>query len=161
MTRYKHLSLLIIYIKAIKHWHNLLTFKSACDKNFVDWASLITQTCTYITLTLLIYFLVPPRFTTKPQNIYANEERDIEFKCEVYGVPTPTIQWIKNGDILIPSDYFQIIDGKHLRILGLVPSDDGIYQCFGENEVGNVQSSAQLIVLKRGTVILSEVYLYT
>ncbi len=72
----------------------------------------------------------------------------MEFECEIYGVPRPTITWLKNGDVVIPSDYFQIVDNRNLRILGLVRSDDGIYQCMGENEVGNVQASAQLVILQ-------------
>ena len=71
------------------------------------------------------------------------------------GVPRPSIQWLKNGDVVIPSDYFQIIDNRNLRVLGLVQSDAGIYQCFAENEVGSVQSSAQLIIVSKGTVFIA------
>ena len=35
-------------------------------------------------------------------------------------------------------------------MLGLVKSDEGFYQCLAENEAGNVQSSAQLIILEHG-----------
>ena len=60
---------------------------------------------------------------------------------------------MKNGDIVIPSDYFQIVDGRDLRILGLVNSDDGLYQCIGDNQVGNIQASAQLVILQPGELI--------
>lgn len=36
-------------------------------------------------------------------------------------------------------------------MLGLVKSDEGFYQCLAENDAGNVQSSAQLIILDQGT----------
>ena len=45
---------------------------------------------------------------------------------------------------------FQIVDNRNLRILGLVNSDAGLYQCFAENQVGNVQASAQLLILQKG-----------
>ncbi|XP_064644883.1 neogenin-like isoform X4 [Lineus longissimus] len=93
----------------------------------------------------------PPKFIRSPQNTFAQVNKDIQFDCEVSGNPKPTIQWIKNGDIIIPNDYFQIIDSQSLRILGLVNSDEGIYQCVAENSAGNVQASAQLIIVQQDT----------
>lgn len=39
---------------------------------------------------------------------------------------------------------------QNLQVLGLVRSDEGFYQCLAENDVGNVQSGAQLIILDPG-----------
>lgn len=52
---------------------------------------------------------VPPRFVRRPANIYAHESMDIVFECEVAGSPAPSVKWVKNGDAVIPSDYFKII----------------------------------------------------
>ncbi|XP_077202911.1 netrin receptor DCC isoform X3 [Paroedura picta] len=90
--------------------------------------------------------LVPPWFINHPSNLYAYESMDIEFDCAVSGKPVPTVQWIKNGEVVIPSDYFQIVGGSNLRILGLVKSDEGFYQCVAENDAGNAQTGAQLII---------------
>ncbi|XP_075788767.1 netrin receptor DCC isoform X2 [Pelodiscus sinensis] len=90
--------------------------------------------------------MVPPWFINHPSNLYAYERMDIEFECAVSGKPIPTVDWIKNGEVVIPSDYFQIVGGSNLRILGLVKSDEGFYQCVAENDAGNAQSSAQLII---------------
>ncbi|XP_076847040.1 neogenin-like, partial [Brachyhypopomus gauderio] len=92
--------------------------------------------------------LVPPRFLKKPSNIYAHEAMDIIFECNVTGSPAPTVKWVKNGDAVIPSDYFKIVNQHDLQVLGLVKSDEGFYQCLAENEAGNVQASAQLIILE-------------
>ncbi|XP_057189438.1 neogenin 1a isoform X4 [Triplophysa rosa] len=89
----------------------------------------------------------PPHFLKKPTNMYAHEATDVVFECEVSGSPAPTIKWVKNGDAVIPSDYFKIIKEQNLQVLGLVRSDEGFYQCLAENDVGNVQSGAQLIIL--------------
>ncbi|KAK5623629.1 putative aminophospholipid-translocase [Crenichthys baileyi] len=93
---------------------------------------------------------VPPQFVKRPVNIYAHESMDIIFECEVSGSPAPTVKWVKNGDAVIPSDYFKIIKEHNLQVLGLVTSDEGFYQCLAENDAGNIQSSAQLIILDHG-----------
>nr|XP_033775830.1 neogenin isoform X9 [Geotrypetes seraphini] len=90
----------------------------------------------------------PPIFLRGPANIYAHESMDIVFECEVTGKPTPTVKWVKNGDMVIPSDYFKIVREHNLQVLGLVKSDEGFYQCIAENDVGNTQAGAQLIILE-------------
>ncbi|KAK2725812.1 neogenin-like isoform X1 [Artemia franciscana] len=93
---------------------------------------------------------VPPRFVRKPSNIVAYEKENVEFICEVYGRPEPTVQWLKNGDLIIESEYFQIFNGHDLRIFGLVGNDSGIYQCVASNTAGNIQTATQLKVLLPG-----------
>ncbi|KAM3625876.1 uncharacterized protein V6R79_019048 [Siganus canaliculatus] len=98
---------------------------------------------------------VPPQFVKTPSNIYAHESMDIVFECEVSGSPAPTVRWLKNGDTVIQSDYFRIINEQNLQVLGLVKSDDGFYQCLAENTAGNIQSSAQLIILDHDVALPS------
>ena len=40
--------------------------------------------------------------------------------------------------------------GERLRILGLVPRDAGVYQCFAANQAGNIQTAARLTVTAAG-----------
>uniref|UniRef100_A0A9J7YWN3 Neogenin 1 n=1 Tax=Cyprinus carpio carpio TaxID=630221 RepID=A0A9J7YWN3_CYPCA len=87
------------------------------------------------------FLLVPPRFLTRPSNTYAQESMDIIFECDVTGSPPLTVKWMKDGDTVIPSDYFRIVKQHNLQVLGLVKSDEGFYQCLAENEAGNVQAS--------------------
>ncbi|XP_053128298.1 neogenin isoform X13 [Hemicordylus capensis] len=96
---------------------------------------------------------VPPEFLKQPSNIYAHESMDIVFECDVIGKPTPTVKWVKNGDVVIPSDYFKIVKEHNLQVLGLVKSDEGFYQCIAENDVGNIQAGAQLIILDHDVAI--------
>lgn len=95
---------------------------------------------------------VPPEFLVRPASLYARESMDIIFECEVSGKPTPTVKWIKNGDMVIPSDYFKIVKDYNLQVLGLVKSDEGFYQCIAKNDVGNAQAAAQLIILEHAPV---------
>ncbi|XP_072321911.1 neogenin 1a isoform X3 [Eucyclogobius newberryi] len=98
---------------------------------------------------------VPPQFVMRPSDTYAHESMDIIFECEVSGSPAPTVKWVKNGDAVIPSDYFRIVKEHNLQVLGLVKSDEGFYQCLAENDAGNVQSSAQLVILDHDVALPS------
>ncbi|XP_050396200.1 neogenin isoform X2 [Patella vulgata] len=93
--------------------------------------------------------LVPPQFVSKPSNVFAHTNSDVTLKCDIYGEPKPMISWMKDGQPINPSDYFQIVDEKNLKILGLMEEDNGIYQCFGSNELGYVQASSQLVILEQ------------
>ncbi|XP_075993488.1 netrin receptor DCC [Genypterus blacodes] len=90
--------------------------------------------------------LVPPQFLNYPTNTFAYEATDIELECAVTGSPPLNVRWMKNGEEVIPSDYFQIVDGSNLQILGLVKSDEGFYQCVAENAAGSSQALAQLLL---------------
>lgn len=102
--------------------------------------------------------VVPPRIIKAPQNVAASEKAEAVFECGVYGVPAPSVIWMKNGDRLIPTEYFQISGDNSLRILGLVKQDDGFYQCLAENRAGNVQATAQLVVAEQGMLVLPVIY---
>ncbi|XP_061427038.1 LOW QUALITY PROTEIN: neogenin-like [Lethenteron reissneri] len=91
----------------------------------------------------------PPRFSFPPRDALAHEGADVELACGVEGNPAPSIKWLKNGDTVIPGDYFHIAEEHTLKILGVVKSDEGMYQCVAENEHGNVQAGAQLLVADR------------
>ncbi|MED6277372.1 hypothetical protein CHARACLAT_012720, partial [Characodon lateralis] len=97
-----------------------------------------------------VFVPVPPQFLNYPTNTYAYESTDIEMECAVTGNPLPTVRWMKNGEEVIPSDYFQIVDGTNLQILGLVKSDEGFYQCVAENSAGSSQAMAQLLLRDPG-----------
>lgn len=66
-----------------------------------------------------VHSTVPPQFVRRPANIYAHESMDIVFECEVSGSPAPSVKWVKNGDAVIPSDYFKIVVSLLVRAAGL------------------------------------------
>ena len=51
---------------------------------------------------------VSPKFNRKPENTLALEKEDVTLECSVYGRPQVTVQWYKNGDLIVESDYFQV-----------------------------------------------------
>nr|XP_045611215.1 neogenin-like isoform X3 [Procambarus clarkii] len=93
---------------------------------------------------------VAPKFLRRPVNTIAYEKEDVELECKVYGQPEPSVHWLKNGELIIETEYFQMVSGNNLKILGLVEGDSGMYQCVAYNSAGDAQAAAQLRVQKSG-----------
>jgi len=91
-------------------------------------------------------------------SVIANAQSDVVLDCDVVGnEPSSllTIKWFKNGEVVVRSEYFRVEkSGQRLRILGLVSSDSGVYQCIVSNEAGVIQSAARLTVLPIGLLVI-------
>lgn len=87
-----------------------------------------------------------------PTNTYARLGSTKTLPCTVYGIPTPSIQWKSHGDDidLLKNGAFLSVDNQGLTIHDLTDQDSGIYQCLASNRWGNIQATAQLIVLPEG-----------
>uniref|UniRef100_A0A8C5E1E0 DCC netrin 1 receptor n=1 Tax=Gouania willdenowi TaxID=441366 RepID=A0A8C5E1E0_GOUWI len=123
-----------------------LIIRSVTDDDSGSYSCTASNKNHNITAHAELSVLVPPQFLNYPTNTYAYESTDIELECAVTGNPLPSVRWMKNGEEVIPSDYFQIVDGSNLQILGLVKSDEGFYQCVAENSAGSSQAMAQLLL---------------
>uniref|UniRef100_A0A3Q3WKH0 DCC netrin 1 receptor n=1 Tax=Mola mola TaxID=94237 RepID=A0A3Q3WKH0_MOLML len=122
-----------------------LIIRSVTDDDSGSYSCTAINNNQNITAHAELSVLVPPQFLNYPTNTYAYESTDIELECAVTGNPPPTVHWMKNGEEVIPSDYFQITEGSNLQILGLVKSDEGFYQCIAQNSAGSSQAMAQLL----------------
>lgn len=103
--------------------------------------------------------LVRPHFETKPQSVMAYEKTEAIFNCKLKGSPAPEVRWTKDGLPLQMSDYI-IENEDHLRIMGLVTSDSGFYQCHASNELGSIQAIAQLVVLPNTLATFTDGFSY-
>jgi len=90
--------------------------------------------------------------------IVVSAQSDVVLECDVIqhdAFSSPTVMWFKNGDAVLTSDYFLVQDsGQRLRILGVLASDAGLYQCIVSNEAGTVNSAAMLTVLQPGSLVV-------
>ena len=103
--------------------------------------------------TLLV--LAPSNVTSlEPRELIVNHTQTAEFICEVFGIPVPTITWIKvsNGSVLsngvddieiteVIVDSFTRV--SNLTFLSTVRTDQSEYTCVGTNGVTNVISSPE------------------
>jgi len=91
---------------------------------------------------------VPPSLTTL-DDVTVEEGSPAQFRTLVSGTPMPTIQWMREGQIIPPSSDFQMIqEGNHavLLIKTTYPEDSGVYTCRATNPASQVESSAYLTV---------------
>ena len=94
-------------------------------------------------------------------SVVASTQSDVILDCDIVGheaSSSPTVRWFKNGEVVVTSDYFRVEEsGQRLRILGLLPSDSGVYQCIVSNEAGVIHSAARLTVLPLGSLVVLSV----
>ncbi|KAI2803059.1 Roundabout 1 [Blomia tropicalis] len=88
---------------------------------------------------------VKPYFIRRPEDVTALSNEVAEIHCKVGGDPTPKVTW-KRERGKIPSGRSFITDDKSIRISHVTLEDEGVYVCEAENLVGQISSSASLIV---------------
>ncbi|CAO1297536.1 unnamed protein product [Diamesa hyperborea] len=121
-----------------------LQITSVEDGDSSDYQCRASNTVDSLDASATLNVQVPPKFIQSPSDKIANEKDELELVCSMHGKPTPVIQWLKNGDLITPNEYMQIVGGHNLKILGLIGSDAGMFQCIGNNPAGSVQATAHL-----------------
>ncbi|XP_033219613.1 fasciclin-2-like isoform X2 [Belonocnema kinseyi] len=64
-----------------------------------------------------------------PLNQYPILGEDFNIKCKVRARPSPSVDWLKNGDLITGSNDHYIIDTYALKLKKVTEDDDGIYTC--------------------------------
>ena len=88
-----------------------------------------------------------PYFLSSPQSIEVSEGSKIILPCNVVSDPPSRILWKKYEDEVALNDerVFQTFEGT-LVILDSSLSDEGVYSCVAENELGFISKEVQVIV---------------
>lgn len=109
-----------------------------------------------VIIVLFILFIISaePNFTIPLTDKHMDNQADLTWTCEAFGVPDVTYKWFKNGEP-IEIDKLQPDDQKRYSIQDNVlnikyldaEKDSGMYQCEARNTLKARFSSAQLRVL--------------
>ena len=97
-----------------------------------------TQSIIYFTAPF--FCLVPVQFAVLPQNVTVNETNPIVMSCDASGFPTPSLTWIKNGQV--------VSQLKQLNIQSSSRSDAGIYMCNASNGLGQDKTAKAYITVQ-------------
>ncbi|CAK7291594.1 HMCN2 [Vulpes lagopus] len=92
--------------------------------------------------------LIPPSVlgSGAAQEVLGLAGAEVELKCRTSGVPTPQVEWTKDGQPILPGDpHVQLQeDGQVLRIASSHLGDEGWYQCVAFSPAGQQAKDFQL-----------------
>ncbi|XP_068599564.1 hemicentin-1 [Brachionichthys hirsutus] len=86
---------------------------------------------------------VPPSISGSelPREVGVLLNESIQLVCQVRGTPTPSIQWLKDGEVFNYTDTWSMglsisPDGSTLAVTGAQTNDSGKYTCVAANDAG-------------------------
>lgn len=101
--------------------------------------------------------MAAPVFTKNLQDVLALESQLVVLECRVKGIPSPKVDWYREGTLIEDSPDFRILQKKPrsmaeseeictLVIAEVFPEDSGSFTCTASNKYGTVSSIAVLRV---------------
>ncbi|XP_016342798.1 myopalladin isoform X2 [Sinocyclocheilus anshuiensis] len=101
--------------------------------------------------------MAAPVFTKNLQDVLAVESQLVVLECRVKGIPSPKVDWYREGTLIEDSPDFRILQKKPrsmaeseeictLVIAEVFPEDSGTFTCIASNKYGTVSSTAVLRV---------------
>uniref|UniRef100_A0A6Q2ZD33 Myopalladin n=1 Tax=Esox lucius TaxID=8010 RepID=A0A6Q2ZD33_ESOLU len=110
--------------------------------------------------------MAAPVFTKSLQDLLASESQLVVLECRVKGVPSPKVDWYREGTLIEDSPDFRILQKKPrsmgeteeictLVIAEVFPEDSGTFTCTASNKYGTVSSIAKLRVKGNVTAMQS------
>lgn len=87
-----------------------------------------------------------PKLTFKPYDMDAIVGTTIEIPCKAEGNPSPGITWQKDGSTLQRTGRWKTSIAGNLYIYGIMPEDQGRYECSAVNEYGRDVASGYITV---------------
>uniref|UniRef100_A0A8C1AVK1 Ig-like domain-containing protein n=1 Tax=Cyprinus carpio carpio TaxID=630221 RepID=A0A8C1AVK1_CYPCA len=101
--------------------------------------------------------MAAPVFTKNLQDILAVESQLVVLECRVKGIPSPKVDWYREGTLIEDSPDFRVLQKKPrsmaeseeictLVIAEVFPEDSGTFTCTASNKYGTISSTAALRV---------------
>ncbi|XP_048516191.1 fasciclin-2 isoform X2 [Athalia rosae] len=81
-----------------------------------------------LTKNVTIETIIAITWDDAPPNQYPILGEDFPIKCKVRARPSPSVDWLYNGELITTNDHY-VIETHSLKIKNVQESDDGIYTC--------------------------------
>ncbi|XP_011689399.1 PREDICTED: muscle M-line assembly protein unc-89 isoform X3 [Wasmannia auropunctata] len=91
-----------------------------------------------------------PIFLKDLSKMQCNDREDVELKIRATGIPRPSVEWLKNGEVIKEDERYQVmthVDGivdSSLSIKTFSAKDVGTITCKASNVAGSVQTDCDL-----------------
>uniref|UniRef100_A0A665T7H7 Palladin n=1 Tax=Echeneis naucrates TaxID=173247 RepID=A0A665T7H7_ECHNA len=88
-------------------------------------------------------------FSSVTQDAQASEGQVVVLECRVRGSPPLQVRWSRQGEEILDSPDFRILQKKEICTLVIAeafPEDGGLFCCTASNPFGSINSTAQLTV---------------
>ena len=103
-----------------------------------------------ITANATLTVLAVPHFVQPLADVEARLGETTMLECKVAGNPTPKVRWIKDDEVIVPSDGVLLVEEDTVLILSNTKqSDSGVYTCEVSNALGKETDSARLSIKAR------------
>ncbi|XP_069108405.1 myosin light chain kinase, smooth muscle-like isoform X3 [Argopecten irradians] len=102
-----------------------------------------------------------PGFILRPRTAFVSAGNSAIFLCRTSGVPPPSVEWSREGEIITNQGRYKIKNGEDctLEVKGVSESDVGTYTCTLKSPGGTVSTDTRLVLstqsLTRHTPTLS------
>uniref|UniRef100_A0A1I7U001 Immunoglobulin I-set domain protein n=1 Tax=Caenorhabditis tropicalis TaxID=1561998 RepID=A0A1I7U001_9PELO len=92
---------------------------------------------------------VAPKILERQSTEIVHKGDQVTLWCEAFGVPSPTISWYKDSELLTNTgvDKSTANSKKSVIFSSITPSEAGVYTCKAENWVGTAEEDVDLIVM--------------
>ncbi|XP_033220601.1 interference hedgehog-like isoform X2 [Belonocnema kinseyi] len=85
---------------------------------------------------IILTVVEAPKVVKPPKGLTFAEGGELDLSCSVTGQPEPTVEWLINGETLVPNNNVEI-RGATLSISVVEKKHAGIVQCVASNEYGS------------------------
>ncbi|XP_012495163.1 PREDICTED: hemicentin-2 [Propithecus coquereli] len=89
-----------------------------------------------------------PVFQVEPQDTTVRSGDDVALRCQATGEPAPTIEWLRAGRPLEPSQRLRTLPDGSLWLERAEAEDAGAYECVAHNRLGS--ATARVFLAVRG-----------
>ncbi|XP_031850200.1 interference hedgehog isoform X2 [Nomia melanderi] len=96
----------------------------------------ISNNNAHIKSVIILKVMEAPKVIKSPKESTFSEGGELELSCSVTGEPHPKVEWLINGESLLPNDNLEI-KGSTLVISEVEKKHAGIVQCAASNEYGS------------------------
>jgi hemicentin len=140
-----------------------LTISDIQEKDAGNYTCIAENYVNFISASRYLTVIVPSVILSNLGRVDAFLKLSAWLPCETHGIPSPGIQWVRDGQVIGNTSRYIIFANGTLRIDNLESSDHGVYKCIAVNLGGvdannvtlNVQYGPQLLTVLGDKVVVA------